>query len=241
MNDITKRPETLPADFAKKLMSGIAESRATTTIGGGGKDLLRMLKSGEWVYGQSNEEVQSGSQWVINIMSLAHGWTCWVEGAGNAKNSCRGKLMVSMTEAKPACPPPIDNTPFKELRSFELKCITGEDVGIEVLHEVGSLGGMRAVDGLLAKIQAQLAVDPAHPCPVLILGKDHYDHTKWGRIYTPVYQVIDWSDMNGNITGSPAAAPPLRPLPTEPAATAQTHVGQRRRRPGVHGQEEVPF
>ena len=63
MNDLTKRDEAgLPADFLQKLSSGIAESRATTIIAGGGKPLLRLLKGGHWVFGQGNEEVQPGSR-----------------------------------------------------------------------------------------------------------------------------------------------------------------------------------
>jgi hypothetical protein len=248
-DELVPRPNTLPADFAKKLMSGIAQSRATTVIAGGGKDLLRMLKSGEWVFGQGNEEVQGGSQWVVNILSLAHGWVCWVEGAGNAKNSKRGEVMVAMTEDKPLCPPPIDGTPYKEQRALELKCVTGDDVGTEVRHEVTSIGGLRAIDGLLAKIQARLAVDPVHCCPVLVFGTDSYPHPKWGKVYTPVYEIVGWSDMNGNKTPAvhpklaeapaPAKAPAKPPL--EPVSTAQAHVGQRRRRPAAVEQEEAPF
>lgn len=252
-DELVPRQNTLPADFAKKLMSGIAESRATTVIAGGGKDLLRLLKSGEWVFGQTNEEVQQGSQWVVNVMSLAHGWVCWVEGAGNSKNSKRGEVMVSMTEAKPLCPPPIDGTSYKEQRAFEAKCITGDDTGTEVRHEITSIGGLRAVDALLAKIQTRIALDPVHCCPVLTFGTDSYPHPKWGKIYTPIYEVTGWVDMNGE--KAPAARPQLPPEPqpasatraaakaplSEPVSTVQSHVGQRRRRPTVVGQEEAPF
>src|SRR4030095_16820073 len=204
-DELVPRNNTLPADFAAKLMSGIAQSRATTVTRGGGKDLLRLLKSGEWVFGQQNEEVQQGSQWVVNVMSLVHGWVCWVEGSGNNKNSKRGEVMISMTEEKPACPRPIDNTPYKEQRAFELKCLNGDDAGTEVRHEITSIGGLRAVDGLLAKIHARLAVDPVYCCPVLTFGVDSYPHPKWGKIYTPVYDIVAWADMNGE------KAPPQRP------------------------------
>ena len=49
------------------------------------------MKSGEWVFGQENEEVQEGSQWVVNVMSLAHGYCCWVETAPNKPNELRGR------------------------------------------------------------------------------------------------------------------------------------------------------
>jgi hypothetical protein len=224
---VEKQDVAIPEDYAKQLLSGIAESRATTIIAGGGKDLLRMLKSGEWVFGASNEEVQPGSRWVVNIMTLAHGWNCWVDGGPGAKNELRGEVMVSMTKPKPACPPAIDGTPFKEQRSFDLKCLDGADAGTEVLFKVGSIGGMRAVDTLLGKIHGQLANDPVHACPVLVFGTDHYDHNKWGRIYTPVLEIVGWADMNGKLAG--AKAPVLPKAEPEVAAAAPT----RKRKPPV--------
>ena len=59
-----------------------------------------MLKSGNWVFGMENEEVQGGSRWIVNIMSLAHGWCCWVETSGNDKNKLKGEVMVSDHQAE---------------------------------------------------------------------------------------------------------------------------------------------
>jgi len=257
MTDQTNLP-AIPEDYAAALMSGIAESKASTIVAGGGKDLLRMLKSGEWVFGQSNEEVQPGSRWIANVMSFAHGWCCWVEGGPGQKNELRGEVMVSMAKAKPPCPPPVDGTPYKEQRVFDLKCLDGADAGTEVTHKVGSIGGMRATLDLLDKVRARLATNPRYSCPVLVLGTDHYDHNKWGRIYTPVLEVVGWADINGNLEGAaapkleqltPEAAapartrtrkPPVAAVPlaeatqaaaelTQPVSTTQAHVGQRRR------------
>src|SRR6478736_2549700 len=189
MNKLTKAPTGgVPAnlaDYAAKLQTGIADSRASTVIAGGGKPLLRLLKSGEWVFGASNEEVQEGSSWAVNVLSLAHGWSCWVEGEGNQKNELKGEILVSMTEPKPVRPPPIQGFDYAEVRAFELKCMDGDDEGTEVLHKTSSVGGMRAVDALLAAIYRQLADDPAHACPVVSLDVDSYQHSKWGKIFTP--------------------------------------------------------
>lgn len=233
-NDIAN----LPTDLAARLLSGIAQSRATTVIPGG-KPILRMLKSGEWVFGQESAEVEAGSKWAVNIVSLAHGWICWTDGAG--RNKLGGEVMVSMMEAKPAKPAPLDGFDFKEQRTFELKCLTGEDVGTEVIHKATALGSIKAIDGLLAQIQQQLVADPAHPCPVVTFGKDHYEHGQYGRIYTPVFTVAGWCDMSGNMAQEVPALPadgwpgPAAPAPApaapqpQPAPTAQLHTGQRRR------------
>jgi hypothetical protein len=262
MTDITNRTTgsaaALPEDFARRMMSGIAESRATTQIGLGGKAILRLMKGGMWIYGQTNEEVQPGSRWAVNVMTLAHGWCCWVEG--DSKNSLEGDVMVSMTEHIPPQPDDIRGTEFKPQRSFELKCMNGEDEGTEVLYKVNSRGGIEAVTKFIADIQRRLLTP--YPCPIVTLDSEWYQHPKWGRVEKPIFTIVGWCDLNGNVEGAapapaapaaaepaaPAAAapkpvrqrkppvaaaveaPPVAPVaPVEPAPVAQAHVGQRRR------------
>lgn len=220
MHNITKRGAgavpALPEDFATQLSSGIAESRATTVIAGGGKLLLRMGKDGIWIYGPSNEEVLEGSLWVVNIATLAHGFCCWKD-AGRGANVLAGEVMVSMTQPKPRRPDPIDGTPYTEQRSFELKCLDGDDAGLEVLYKTASIGGMRAVDALLADIQAALDAyrqnpsGPAYVFPVLDLSSESYNHPKWGKTYNPIMEVVAWADTEGNLetSGNVAGEEPL--------------------------------
>jgi hypothetical protein len=259
MTDIANRTTgsaaALPEDFAKRMMAGIAESRATTQIGAGGKHILRLMKGGMWIYGQTNEEVQPGSRWAVNVMTLAHGWCCWVEG--ESKNSLEGDVMVSMSEKLPAQPDAIRGTEFKPQRSFDLKCLDGEDEGEEVVYKVNSRGGIEAVTKFIGDIQRRLLTP--YPCPIITLDSEWYPHPKWGRVDKPIFSIVGWCDLNGNVEGAPPVAPaseapaptaaPVRkrkpPLaaaevaagqtftaaapPVEPAPVAQQHVGQRRR------------
>ena len=197
----------IPSDFATRLMAGIAQSRATTTIGAGGKPILRLLKDGLWVFGQTNEEVQEGSTWVVNPMSLAHGWVCWIE------STIAGQIMVSMAEDCPPRPAPIDGFNFEAQRSFDLKCLTGDDAGIEVVYKSSSMGGVEKVTDLIGHIRPRLVT--AHPCPILSLEQEHYQSKKYGRIYKPVFTITGWADMNGTPEGTAAlaAAPAAAPAP----------------------------
>jgi len=248
MNDIVQpRAPGLPTDFASKLAAGIAQSRSSTVLSGGGKSLLRLLRDGIIVHGQANVEVEPNSRWAINVMSLAHGYSCWIETGPGQKNKLAGEIMVSIGDPKPAMPTPIDGQPWAEQRSFELKCIEGADNGVEVLYKTTSVGGMRAVDGVLAAIHAQLVNDPAHPCPVIVMTSESYPHPKYGKIYNPIFTIVGWSDMNGNLAGEgpaiagpataaePAPAPEPQRARTRPQAVADAPaaaaapVGQRRR------------
>ncbi|RPI36311.1 MAG: hypothetical protein EHM67_12840 [Hyphomicrobiaceae bacterium] len=225
----TSRPTAtaLAPDMATRLYQGIVESRSTTIIAGG-KPFLRLLRDGQWVYGQGDKEVQEGSSWVVNPLSLAHGYCCWSNHEGNVKNEKLGESMVPIYETKPAKPAPIDTWAYTEQRSVELKCLDGEDAGTEVLYSTNSVGGLRAIDSLLAELQAQLQADPSHPCPVLQLECDSYPHSKYGKIYTPVLKNVGWASMDGKLAGeaAPTVAAPKAPVaPVAPEPTA-------RRRPG---------
>jgi hypothetical protein len=241
MGNVTKLRSTGVADmtaYAAKLATGIAESRATTIIPGG-KPFLKILKSREWAFGSSNDPVQTGSHWVINIMSLQHGWSCWLE------NELKGEVLAPMTEPKPVRPDPIMGKEFAETRAFDLKCIDGDDAGTEVTYKNSSKGCIRAVDDLLDMIYKQLNENPNYSCPVVTLNIDSYQHSKWNEIFTPVFDITGWADISGNLSPDeelealpepepePAPAPAVKkkpPLTTaQPAPTATAHAGQRRR------------
>lgn len=182
----------ISTDLLTKLKSGIAESRATTVIAGG-KPILRMLRDGQWVYGQKNDIVQENSSWAINPLSIGHGWVCWTNHVGaGTKNSMVGEVMAPVHEPKPPRPANVDNWPFTEQRIFDLRCMDGEDAGVEVMYKNNSLGGMQAVDKLLGELQDQLNKNPAFPCPVVQFFNDSYPHQKYGKIYVPIFAIQNW-------------------------------------------------
>jgi len=233
-NDLTNKGNggnlVLTDDYAAKLLSGIAESRASTRVYGGGKPLLRLMKGGPWVYGINNEEVGEDTLWLVNIMSLQHGWCCWVDG------ELKGEVMVSMSLPKPPMPAPINGIDYKEQRNIDMRACAGEDEGTDVLYKCNSMSGIDAVIGLLAEIQKRLATPEGRrfPCPVLSLGHSWYPHPKYSRVTTPVYNIVGWGNMNGDLEGAATSkiaavkdqAPEKAP---EPVSTQQAHVGQRRR------------
>jgi hypothetical protein len=229
-NVTTRQATAIGTDVISKLRSGIAESRANTVIAGG-KPLLRLLKDANWVFGQRDDQVQEGSTWAVNPLSIAHGWVAWTNHEGNTKNTLVGEVMAPVHAPKPDRPQPIDGWAFTEQRLFELRCMDGDDEGTEVVYKISSVGGMRAVDDLLASLQGQLADNPLYPCPVVELLSDSYQHQKYGKIYVPIFDIVDWATMDGNlfsedhpeqVTNGAQQAPQAQPEPApkqpEPAA-----------------------
>ena len=165
-----------------------------------GVAILKMDKTGHWVFGADQTEVEDGSQWAVNPFSFVHGHIAWGDGEVLAEK------MVPVSEPLPE----VDPAPPGAKRGWELqvgmglKCVSGEDEGLEVRYSVTSVGGKRAVQKLAMDIAAQVEKDQALPVPVVHLKKDHYTHKSYGRIFTPVFEVVKWLGLDGKADASPA-------------------------------------
>ena len=93
---------------------------------------------------------------------------------------------------------------------------------MEARFTTTSVGGKRAVQALAVAIAGQVEKDQSKPVPVVELDKDHYQHKSYGKIYTPVFKVVDWVSMSGEAE-APAEA-------DEPAAAPAAEEPTRRRR-----------
>jgi len=67
---------------------------------------------------------------------------------------------------------------------------------------------------LAAAIAAQVERDQDKPVPVVLLKKEHYQHKSYGRIYTPVFEIVEWVSMEGDASSGDDETPP-------PAAAAR--------------------
>jgi hypothetical protein len=77
------------------------------------------------------------------------------------------------------------------------------------------VGGKKAVQQLALAIAAQVDKDQTKPVPVVRLKKEHYVHKSYGRIYTPVFEVIEWVGMDGAPAETEAAEAVTDDTPSE--------------------------
>jgi hypothetical protein len=80
---------------------------------------------------------------------------------------------------------------------LSLKCISGEDKGMEARYTTTSVGGKKAVQAIAIALAEQVEKDQSKPVAIVRLKKDHYSHKSYGKIYTPVFEVLDWVSMDG--------------------------------------------
>lgn len=167
-------------------------------VGPAGTAILKMDKTGHWVFGADQTEAEDGSKWAVNPFSFVHGFIAWGDG------EVLGEKMVSVSQPLPELEPapPQSKKGWETQVGMSLKCISGEDAGLEARYSTTSVGGKRAVQTLAAAIAAQVEKDQSKPVPVVQLKKEHYQHKSYGRIYTPVFEVVEWVGMEGEASST---------------------------------------
>jgi hypothetical protein len=233
-------PGALPDDYAEKLMAGVAAARSSMpSSGGGGVDILKMDREGNWNYGLSNEEVQPGSRWVFNPTMFAHGWVCWVQPTPGVKGRKAGEVMRSMLDPMPPEPPLAEGKyPWVKQYGCTLKCLDGVDAGHEVVFKGSSGGGQEGMTNLIDAFQRNFVADRAHPCPVVTLDTTSYPNkTYGGQTYKPVFTVVGWADMNGVLAGDP---PEALESPLGDEAPAAAPIRTRTRKPPLAAAAAAP-
>ena len=162
-------------------------------VGAAGVVILKMDKTGHWVFGADQTEVEDGSTWAVNPFSFVHGFIAWGDGEVLAEK------MASVTQPLPEldAAPPSAKKGWEQQVGMSLKCLTGEDKGLEVRYSSTSVGGKRGVQTIAVAIAAQVEADPSKPVPVIVLNKEFYQHKSYGKIYTPLFDVQSWIGMEG--------------------------------------------
>lgn len=246
MNTQVTKPASTGMGALGALRTGLQNVR-TKLPEVGGSPYLRLLKDGDWVFGQEDNAVVKGTEAVINPMSIKHGYSCWTNRQpGQGKNESLGELMVGLGAPLPAMhelPQHSDAgvpCPWKDQIAMDVKFIGGKHKGAQVQWKVSSVGGLNAARVILDAILTKLDEGTEFVCPIIALDSDHYRHATYGKTYTPKLEVVGWMDLEGNeeggddVVSGPAevkrvtAQPAPEPDP-EPEVAAEEPVRRRRR------------
>jgi hypothetical protein len=192
-----------------------------TDVGGAGTVIIKMDKTGHWVFGADQTEIETDSTWAVNPFSFVHGYIAWGDGEVLAEK------MVSVSQPLPEleAAPPGAKKGWETQVGMSIKCLDGEDKGMEARYTTTSVGGKKGVQALAVAIATQVEKDQGKPVPVVTLDKEHYTHKSYGRIFTPVFKVLEWVSMDGEAQAEEA--------PEELAAPEAEAAPARRRRTGA--------
>ena len=176
--------------------ASLAESlRKLDTEASVGSAILKMDKTGHWVYGADQTEIDKDGRWAVNPFSFVHGFIAWGEG------EVLGEHMFPITEELPELEPPPPNAKrgWEPQVGMSLKCISGEDKDVQARFTTTAVGGKKAMHALAMKVAEQVEKDPDNSVALVKLGTDHYQHKSYGRVFTPVFEVTDWISLNGPV------------------------------------------
>jgi hypothetical protein len=195
-----------------------------TDVGGAGTVIIKMDKTGHWVFGADATEIEDDSTWAVNPFSFVHGYIAWGDGEVLAEK------MVSVSQPLPELEvaPPGAKKGWETQVGFSMKCLDGADKDMEVRYTTTSVGGKKGVQALAVAIATQVEKDQSKPVPIVQLGKEHYTHKSYGRIFTPVFKVLEWVSMDVEAQAEVQAeeAPAIEaPVEAEAAAPARRRRG----------------
>jgi hypothetical protein len=184
-----------------------------------GTVIIKMDKTGHWVFGADQTEVEDDATWAVNPFSFVHGFIAWGDGEVLAEK------MVSVSQPLPEldAAPPNAKKGWETQVGMSMKCLSGEDKDMEVRYTTTSVGGKRSVQALAVAIATQVETDSSKPVPIVSLKKEHYSHKSYGRIYTPIFDIQSWVGMDADKTEKLEA-------PKEAEAVAETPAPATRRR-----------
>jgi hypothetical protein len=182
-------------------------------VGGAGTVIIKMDQTGHWVFGADQTEIEDDSTWAVNPFSFVHGFIAWGDGEVLAEK------MVSVSQPLPEleAAPPGAKKGWETQVGMSIKCLSGADTGMEARYTTTSVGGKKGVQALAVAIATQVDKDQDKPVPVVELGKEHYTHKSYGRIYTPVFKVVDWAGMDGKAVEAEEAPAIEAPAEAAPA------------------------
>ena len=164
-----------------------------------GISILR-LNGGRWLYGPEDIEVEDDDLWAIHPASFMHGWVAWDAGKP------RGEHMYDCSVT-----PPLAHTleeyisvakktegqvvQWSRQISFTLAMVEGEEPGTTIVYKNSSLGGQQAWSAVAEAIAERYEEDPANCFPLVELKTDSYVHAEHGKIYTPIFDIVDWTGV----------------------------------------------
>jgi hypothetical protein len=168
---------------------------------------------GTWMWGPKGTVPEEGSQWSCNPFSLQWGYIAFLD------SKMVGEQMFSVTEPLPlATELPDVGAEWKPQRSVNMKCINGDDAGVEVMFKASTFGTIDAMNELIRAVHDRIT-GGRHSnkiAPIVHLEKSSYQHKQYGPISTPVLTIVNWMSLEG-----PAPAPAPSPEPKSPPPAEQ--------------------
>jgi hypothetical protein len=197
------------------LQTALANVNTAAIIGRSGLPMLlfKSREGGTWGFGQRRTIPEEGSRWAVNPLTFKYGAICF-----NA-NKVVDERLVPVSQPKPLITEmPDTGFPWTEEWTVNLRCISGTDAGVEVVFKANTDGGIKAIVIMVDQVRDRLnsGQHDGKIAPIVLLEKDSYPHSEYGKIWFPVLNTVDWMSLDG-------------PAPTPASESAPVAQPRRRR------------
>lgn len=178
---------TLAQTLAQNLQKVKERTNASDTDG---FQFLKLEKSGTWVFGSDDTEDTAENLWAIDPNTIMTGYIAWPE-----EGEPLGEEMASITD-DPIIKGDLPDVGAKwsDQVGFLLRCIEGDAVGVQAQYKTTSLGGRKEFKKLLDAVLARATAGEDDLVPLVLLESEFYKHKKYGKVYTPILKVEEWTN-----------------------------------------------
>lgn len=156
---------------------------------------LKMTKAGDWVHGEEEDDIDEDAVFVINPLSYQYGAVAFSD------NKFVDEKLVSAFGSDPIPLAedleeefPIDKIEasdgWKAQHGIMMVSVEG---GPNLIFKASSVGGIRELETLIGKVAKRMETNPESFFPVVNLDCDSYKHKKYGKIFTPIINVVAWA------------------------------------------------
>ena len=210
MTDVTPFSEASTELTQDNLGDALGQASTALSQSGAGDGLpfLKINKQMQWVYGPDQVEIEIGSTWALNPFTLEHGYICWGDAAVLGEEMCP----ISQTRVVKSTLPQHEydfrnpdthkietlQAKWSEQTSVVLRCMTGADEGTQVLYKTNSLSGLKAMKKYMDELGVAYAENKTKPVAVVMLEASSYIHKTYGKIITPVLNIVSFIGMESN-------------------------------------------
>jgi hypothetical protein len=196
-----------PSKFAA--VAANLKRAASTRVG-----FLKMDKTGTWSYGTDENRVSERDHIFIDPNGFVHGWQCWADtDIKGVQSELLDEAIAPMDRPLPDRPDKVlpNARPYNEMRGMSV-LLKGE----RLVYSTTSVGGINAFAALAEEYMEQFHRDPKRMIAEVSLTSDSYKHKNktYGRIYTPIFNVVAW---HANLPVGAAKPEPV-PAPAKKAA-----------------------
>jgi hypothetical protein len=170
---------------------------AAAALGAGEGNFLKFNgNTGDFTYGQKDEELPHGTQLAADMLNFARGWICWKDG------EVEDEIMVPILKGEPPLEHTLpDHGPYEkhddgsedgwaEQAKIGLRDV---ETGETYLYKTTSKSGRRALGQLLKDFSKLHRMHPGETPVVEISGQSYTPKDKkLGKKFAPIFKIVGW-------------------------------------------------